>query len=44
MGEKDRDLENLFEQCQGCANKYTSFECALCEDFDMYTEEKESTK
>ena len=39
MGEKNRDLDNLYLQCQGCANKYTSFECALCEDFDMYKEE-----
>ena len=39
MGEKNKDLDNLYLQCQGCANKYTSFECALCEDFDMYKEE-----
>lgn len=39
MGEKNRDLDNLYLQCQSCANKYTSFECALCEDFDMYKEE-----
>lgn len=44
MGEKNKDLDNLYLQCQSCANKYTSFGCALCEDFDMYTEEKESTK
>lgn len=41
MGEKDRDLDNLYLQCQSCANKYTSFECALCEDFDMYKDENE---
>ena len=39
MGEKNKDLDNLYLQCQGCANKYTYFECALCEDFDMYKEE-----
>lgn len=39
MGEKNKDLDNLYLQCQSCANKYTSFECALCEDFDMYKEE-----
>ena len=44
MGEKNKYLDNLYLQCQSCVNKYTSFECALCEDFDMYTEEKESTK
>ena len=41
MGEKNKYLENLYLQCQGCANKYTSWECALCEDFDMYEEEEE---
>lgn len=35
---KNKDLDDLYLQCQGCANKYTSFECALCEDFDMYKE------
>lgn len=39
MGEKNKGLDNLYLQCQICANKYTSFECALCEDFDMYKEE-----
>lgn len=39
MGEKNKDLDNLYLQCQSCVNKYTSFECALCEDFDMYKEE-----
>lgn len=39
MGEKNKDLDNLYLQCQSCMNKYTSFECALCEDFDMYKEE-----
>ena len=38
-GEKNKDLDNLYLQCQSCVNKYTSFECALCEDFDMYKEE-----
>lgn len=44
MGEKNKDLDNLYLQCQGCANKYTSFECALCEDFDMYKEEYKEDK
>lgn len=39
MSEENRDLDNLYEQCRSCANKYTSYECALCEDFDMYEEE-----
>lgn len=39
MGGKNKDLDNLYLQCQSCVNKYTSFECALCEDFDMYKEE-----
>nr|DAX70999.1 MAG TPA: CPKC Virion protein N terminal domain [Caudoviricetes sp.] len=43
MGEKNKDLDNLYLQCQSCANKYTSFECALCEDFDMYKEENINT-
>lgn len=41
MGEKNKDLDNLYLQCQSCVNKYTSFECALCEDFDMYEEESD---
>ena len=41
MGEKNKDLDNLYLQCQSCVNKYTSFECALCEDFDMYKEESD---
>lgn len=44
MGEKNNDLDNLYLQCQGCANKYTSFECVLCEDFDMYKEEYKEEK
>lgn len=44
MGEKNRDLDNLYLQCQGCANKYTSFECALCENFDMYKDEGKEGK
>ena len=43
MGEKNKDLDNLYLQCQGCVNKYTYFECALCEDFDMYKEENINT-
>lgn len=39
---EENDLENLYEQCQTCANKYSSMECVLCEDFDMYKEEKEN--
>ena len=44
MGEKNKDLENLYEQCRTCAYKYSSMECVLCEDFDMYKEEKEKIK
>lgn len=44
MSEKNKDLDNLYLQCQGCANKYTYFECALCEDFDMYKEEYKEEK
>lgn len=39
MDEKNKDLDNLYLQCQSCVNKYASFECALCEDFDIYKEE-----
>lgn len=28
--------QNLFEQCIICKNKYSSYECELCEDFDMF--------
>ena len=44
MSEKNRYLDNLYSQCQSCANRYTSFECALCEDFDMYKEEYKEDK
>lgn len=44
MNEKNRYLDNLYSQCQSCANRYTSFECALCEDFDMYKEEYKEDK
>ena len=30
MNEENNDLDNLYLQCQSCANKYTSYECALC--------------
>lgn len=41
---EENDLENLYEQCKTCANKYSSMECVLCEDFDMYKEEEEKIK
>ena len=40
---EENDLENLYEQCKTCANKYSSMECVLCEDFDMYKEESKET-
>lgn len=28
--------ENLYDECRNCKNKYSSIECELCVDFDMY--------
>ena len=28
--------ENLFDECKSCENKYSSMECDMCENFDMY--------
>lgn len=30
------EKQNLFEQCIICKNKYSSQECEMCEDFDMF--------
>ena len=30
----------LHEQCKTCKNLFTSYECEMCEDFDMYIESK----
>ena len=30
--------KNLYDQCKSCGNKWSSFECDVCEDFDMYKE------
>lgn len=29
---------NLYDKCKSCKNKWSSFECDVCEDFDMYKE------
>ena len=29
---------NLYDKCKSCGNKWSSFECDVCEDFDMYKE------
>lgn len=31
LGEK-----HIFNKCKTCANKFSSFECDVCEEFDMY--------
>lgn len=31
---------NLYEQCKTCKNLYSSLECEMCEDFDMYIDDK----
>lgn len=28
--------ENLYDDCRNCKNKYSTIECELCVDFDMY--------
>ena len=28
--------KNLYDKCKSCENKWSSFECDVCEDFDMY--------
>ena len=28
--------ENLYEECRNCRHKYSTLECELCVDFDMY--------
>lgn len=34
-----KEIENiLFDECKNCINKWSSFECDVCEDFDMYKE------
>lgn len=28
--------DNLYNECKSCKNKWSSYECDICEDFDMY--------
>lgn len=30
--------ENLYQECRSCRHKYSTLECELCVDFDMYEE------
>lgn len=30
--------ENLYQKCRSCRHKYSTLECELCVDFDMYEE------
>ena len=30
--------KNLYDKCKSCENKWSSFECDICEDFDMHKE------
>lgn len=30
--------ENLYQECRNCRHKYSTLECELCVDFDMYEE------
>lgn len=31
--------ENLYQECRNCRHKYSTLECELCVDFDMYEED-----
>ena len=31
---------NLHDKCKSCDNKWSSFECDMCENFDMYENKK----
>ena len=30
--------ENLYQECRNCRHKYSTLECELCVNFDMYEE------
>lgn len=32
------EKENLYQECRNCRHKYSTLECELCVDFDMYEE------
>lgn len=36
--EKHLHEDGLYDQCKSCKNKWSSMECEMCEDFDMYKE------
>ena len=33
---------NLYDKCKSCDNKWSSLECDMCENFDMYKNEQEN--
>ena len=35
---------NLHNKCKSCDNKWSSFECDMCENFDMYENKKENNE
>mgnify|MGYP007033344456 FL=1 len=35
---KKWEEENLYQECRSCRHKYSTLECELCVDFDMYEE------
>ena len=35
---------NLHDKCKSCDNKWSSFECDMCENFDMYENKKENNE
>lgn len=34
--------KNLYDKCKSCNDKWSSNECEMCEDFDMYKNETEN--
>ena len=35
---------NLHDKCKSCDNKWSSLECDMCENFDMYKNQKENNE
>lgn len=35
---------NLHDKCKSCDNKWSSLECDMCENFDMYENKKENNE
>ncbi len=41
-GWNETDENNLYDKCKSCDNKWSSLECDMCENFDMYKNEQEN--